>query len=399
MSTKQQAAAPTREELLGRAWELLPKLRERAGKAEELRRLPEETERDFHDSGLFRALQPARIGGSELDFGMLVDMAAVIGRACGSSAWNLTNLASHHWTMAMYPPQAQDEIWGGAPDVLIASSFIFPCGKGRREKGGYVVSGRWPFSSGVDPCDWNMLAGTAPPENGDGPPEPMVFLLHRSEYEIIDTWQVSGLSGTGSKDVEAKEVFVPDHRALKVADVKGDRTPGSAVNPAPVYRLPMFAVFPYVLSGVALGLAEGAWDDHVGALRGKTSQYTGAKVGEFQAVQIHLAESSAAIDSARRIMQGNTAEAMAYAERGEIPPIEVKAKYRRDGAYSVGLCVDAIDRINRLSGGGGIYLRNPVQRAFRDVHALAAHIAFNMDVAGTTFGRVAVGLPSDNPTL
>jgi 3-hydroxy-9,10-secoandrosta-1,3,5(10)-triene-9,17-dione monooxygenase len=90
---------------------------------------------------------------------------------------------------------------------------------------------------------------------------------------------------------------------------------------------------------------------------------------------------------------------MAYAERGEIPPIAVKAKYRRDGAYSVGLCVDAIDRINRISGGGGIYLRNPVQRAFRDVHAVAAHIAFNMDVAGTTFGRVAVGLPSDNPTL
>ena len=161
----------------------------------------------------------------------------------------------------------------------------------------------------------------------------------------------------------------------------------------------MFAMFPYVLSGVALGIAEGAWDDHVGALRSKTSAYTGAKVGDFQAVQIKIAEAAAAIDAAGRIMRGNTAEAMAYAERGEVPGLLAKAKYRRDGAWSVGLCVDAVDRISRLSGGGGIYLRNPVQRAFRDVHAVAAHIAFNMDVAGTTYGRVAIGLPCDNPTL
>lgn len=399
MSRHQQTPAPSRDELLGRARDLLPKLRERARTAEELRRLPDESERDFHDSGLFRALQPARVGGSELDYGMLVDMGAVIGRACGSSAWNLTNLASHHWTLAMYPPQAQDEVWGRSPDTLIASSFVFPCGKARRESGGYVVSGRWPFSSGVDACDWNMLAGTVPPENESEQPELMVFLLHRSEYEIIDTWHVTGLVGTGSKDVEAKDVFVPNHRVLKVDDVKGGPTPGSVVNPAPVYRVPMFAMFPYVLSGVALGIAEGAWDDHVGALRSKTSAYTGAKVGDFQAVQIKIAEAAAAIDAAGRIMRGNTAEAMAYAERGEVPDLSTKAKYRRDGAWSVGLCVDAVDQISRLSGGGGIYLRNPVQRAFRDVHAVAAHIAFNMDVAGTTYGRVAIGLPCDNPTL
>lgn len=393
------SVGPSREELLGRAEQLIPALRERADATEELRRLPDETEKAFHDSGLFRMLQPARIGGSELDYDILIDAGATIARGCASSAWNLTNLASHHWMMAMFPKQAQDEVWTKNPDALIASSFIFPAGRARRAPGGYIISGKWPFSSGVDNSEWNMLAGVVSEEDPEEPHEYRVFLLHKSDYEIIDTWFAAGLRGTGSKDVKANEVFVPDHRTLAVSDTKGGKTPGSEVNPAVLYRLPVFALFPYVLSGVALGIAEGIVDDYVEAAKARVTNYTGAKVGDFQAVQIKVAEASAAAQAARLVMLNSCTEATDMTANGVVPDIERKVAYRRDGAYSVGLCTKAVDLIAGVSGAGGLYNRNPVQRAFRDVHAVNAHIAFNMDMAGTAYGRVAMGHSPDNPTL
>src|SRR5713226_1528383 len=188
------------EELWGRAERLLPVLRERAPHCEELRRMPEETLRDLHDAQLFRIHQPRRVGGAELEFVAIVHFGALLARACASSAWNFINFAAHHHMLGMFPPQAQDEIWDASPDALIASSFVFPAGKARKVKGGYMLSGRWPFSSGVDPSEWNMLAGLAWLDD-NAPTEPRVFLLHRSQYKVIDNCFACGLRGTGSKHV------------------------------------------------------------------------------------------------------------------------------------------------------------------------------------------------------
>ena len=144
--------------MIGRAEALIPQLRERASRTEELRRLPPETERDLHDAGLFRIVQPKRVGGSEFDYVALVDCAEAIGRADASVAWNLANLASHHWMLGMFDSRAQDLIWGRDVNALIASSFIFPAGRARKVDGGYTLRGSWPFCSGVDSCEWNMLA-------------------------------------------------------------------------------------------------------------------------------------------------------------------------------------------------------------------------------------------------
>src|ERR1700742_3370635 len=144
--------------MLARAEALIPKLRDRAARTEELRRLPPETERELHDAGLFRVLQPKRVGGSEFDYVALVDCADALGRGDASVAWNFANLASHHWMLAMFDKRAQDLVWNEDPNALIASSFIFPAGRARKVDGGYLLSGSWPFSSGVDACDWNMLA-------------------------------------------------------------------------------------------------------------------------------------------------------------------------------------------------------------------------------------------------
>src|SRR3954464_552328 len=238
--------------MLARARALAPLFRERASRTEELRRLPPETERDLHEAGLFRIVQPKRVGGSEFDYVALVDFADAVALADASVAWNLANLSSHHWMLAMFDSTAQDAVWSKDPDALIASSFVFPAGRARRVEGGYLLQGRWPFSSGVDSSAWNMLAGiVASDDEADGI-EYRIFLLPKRDYKIVYTFYASGLLSTGSNDVEVDDAFVAEPMTLEVADVAGGPTPGSAVNPNALYALPVFSLFPYVLSGVAV---------------------------------------------------------------------------------------------------------------------------------------------------
>jgi 3-hydroxy-9,10-secoandrosta-1,3,5(10)-triene-9,17-dione monooxygenase len=373
---------------------LLPRLSERAARCEELRRLPDETLREFHDAKLFRIHQPKRVGGAELEFAAVVTYGALLARACASTAWNWVNFAAHHMMLGMFPPQAQDEIWGASRDALIASSFVFPAGSARKVKGGYVLSGRWPFSSGVDPSEWNMLAGLARLDD-NLPPEQRIFLLKRSQYRVIDTWFAGGLRGTGSKDVEATEQFVPEHMTLAVADTKGGPTPGSVVNPGPLYQLPVFALFPYMLSGVALGIAEGLIDDY----KPGAGRMTGARVAEIQSTQIRLGEASAYARASRLVQLSNCQEAERLIASGSVPEGKIKARYRLEGAYAVDWAVRAVDVMFGLYGATGLYESGHVPRAFRDAHAVKQHFSFNTDIAGTTYGRVALGLASDNPTL
>ena len=388
----------TYEELYGRAEELLPALRKRAAQCEELRRMPEETVRDLHDTGLFRFVQPRRVGGSELDFHSLVTLPAVLAKGCASTAWNFVNLGSHHLLLGMYPKAAQDEVWGPSPDTLIATSFVFPAGRATKVKGGYVLSGRWPFSSGVDHSEWNMLAGMARLDD-NAPAEQRVFLVHKSQYVIHDTWFAGGLRGTGSKDVEVTEQFIPEHRTLAVADTKGGATPGSEVNPGPIFRMPTFALFPYFLSGVALGVAEGMIEAFAGSARERTGKMTAARVAEIQSTQIRLGEAVAYARASRLAQVGNCMEAQQMIAAGRVPDLQTKARYRLEGAWAVDWAVRAVDVMFGLSGASGLYERGDTARAFRDAHAIRQHFSFNTDIAGTTYGRVALGLPGDNPSL
>ncbi len=389
---------PTHDELWARAEALLPTLRERAARTEELRRIPDETLRDFHDAQLFRIHQPRRVGGAELEFSTVVTFGALLARACASTSWNFINFLAHHLILGMYPPRAQDEIWGESPDTLIASSFVFPAAKARKVKDGYVVSGRWPFSSGVDPSEWNMLAGLAFLDD-NAPPEQRIFLLHKSQYRVIDNWFAGGLRGTGSKDVEATEQFVPEHRTLAVADTKGGPTPGSAVNPGPLFQIPVFAMFPYMLSGVALGIAEGLIDDYASGILTRTGKMTGARIAEIQSTQIRFSEATAYARASRNTQLGNCREAWETISGGKVPDARTKARWRLEGAYAVEWAVRAVDAMFALAGASGLYESGHVARAFRDAHAVKQHFSFNTDIAGTTYGRVALGLPGDNPTL
>ena len=392
----------TYEQALASVRALLPNLRERASLAEKTRRIPEESLRELREAGLMRVLQPRRVGGSELPWVSLIDIGSELAAACASTAWNWANYAVHHWMLGFWPVSCQDEIWAADPDMLIASSVVFPAGKATRVAGGYRLSGRWPFSSGVDSSAWNMLGGIVRDRNApdDAPAEYRIFLLPREDYRIIDNWHVLGLRGTGSNDVEASEAFVPESRTLAVAATTGGaKHPGAAVNAGALFRIPVFATFPYMLTGIALGVAQGAYDTFLAGVRGRVARYSGKSLADMTAVQVKIAEAAACIDTARALMRRHCELAQELAERNEVPDMATKATWRRDGAFSAGLCERAVDVLFKAGGGAALFDDHPLERAFRDVHAATAHISMIWEPQATTFGRVALGLPCDNPTL
>ena len=387
------------DEMVQRARTLAPSIAARAEECERLRRLPEDTERALHEAGLFRIVQPARVGGAELDVGIFVDVCAEIARVCPSTAWNIGNLASHHWMLGYFPPETQAELWDVSPDVLIATSLAFPAGRGRKVDGGYEISGRWPLSSGVDNSDWNMLGFTLR-ERDDGPPVDLRFaLLHRSQYEIIDNWHAVGLCGTGSKDVATRALFVPDHHSISAWTFNGKPHAGSAVNPTPLFRLPMFSLGPFVLSGVMLGCAQGAYEAVLGVARKRNTTGTGQPVNANPTVQIKVAEASARVDNAEIIMRRACEHAMAVARSGRESELADKVRYRRDAFFSVRMCLEAVDILMGIAGSSGIYTKSIVPRLFRDAHAANAHQMFSTDTQGQIYGQYALATPGPPPLM
>ncbi len=388
----------TYEEALQRARELAPVVRERAASAEPARQMEKETLDDLHRSGLLRFHQPKRWGGMELPFVAIFDLPFEVARGDASTAWNIGNLAIHHWLLALYDPRAQEEVWGANPDALIASGIAYPQGRGRRVDGGFVVSGFWNFSSGVDHCDWNMLAVTV--RDGDRIVDHRMCLVPRAEYEIVDDWHVLGMRATGSKSVRATDIFVPEERALCMYLARGGSDfPGATINPGPLYRVPLSGLSSHCLAGAGVGNAHGALEQTIAAIKERSTSYTALRMRDFQAVQLRVARAGAAIDAARLAVRADCLEGDRLAAAGTVPPIEDKLRWRRNVAWAVEACTDAVDSLHALAGANGIYDSYPIQRLFRDQHALSAHIGFSFDAQGGPWALVAMGGEFVSPTM
>jgi 3-hydroxy-9,10-secoandrosta-1,3,5(10)-triene-9,17-dione monooxygenase len=387
-----------RRSLIEAAKAMLPALKARAAQAEQLRRVPDETIDDFHRAGLFRMFQPFRVGGYELDPSIYMDVCAEIAKGCASSSWVLSNLAIHHQFMALWNAQAQEDVWSASPDTLIGSSYIFTAGKAERVAGGWRVSGRWPFSSGIDPCAWVVVGATAPGETA-GASERHYFLLPRADYAILDTWHVVGLRGTGSKDLEAHDVFVPAHRSLSFAEATGGNAPGLTLNTAPLFKMSMQATGGLTLMATLYGSARGAVDDYVASIRARSGRVTGGGLADLPTVQIRVAEAEANLDTADMILRASWDRVMqALNTRGAIDPQDV-VRLKRDAAWCARLCVAAVDAVFAGSGGGGLFESGAIQRHWRDVHAAAAQFGLQWDVWAPAYGRVRLGLASGVPGI
>ena len=382
----------TPDEFLGRVRDLVPAIRERTARAEQLRRLPDETLADFQEAGLFRAMQPKRYGGFELDPGTFYQGVIEIAAACGSTGWIFAVMGAHNWHLALFPPEAQQDVWGEDDSVQLSTSLA-PTGTVARAEGGFRLSGRWSFSSGCDFCQWVVLGGIAPSREEGAPPDLRTFLVPRPDYEIDDNWQVMGLCGTGSKDIVVKDAFVPEYRTHSYRDAFALKNPGLAVNNAPLYRLPFGLVFSYTLGAAAIGVAVGALAAFRDQQRQRINIRDRSRASEDPFMQWRLAESTAEIDAARDRMLQNFAEMMRLARAGEEIPLEFRARCRWDCGKATDWAVRAVDRLMMASGGRGIFLANPIQRAWRDVHAMQAHASNNVERAAAVFGRSEFGLP------
>jgi 3-hydroxy-9,10-secoandrosta-1,3,5(10)-triene-9,17-dione monooxygenase len=381
---------PSYAEMVARAHELAPILRARAGLTEALRRLPDETIADLGRAGLFKAYRPARFDGAEVPFRGFIELGAALGRGCGSTSWVYNNLVSHNWMLGYWPPEAQEDVWGGEPEALIGSGLVMAAGAVRKVEGGWRLNGRWPFSSGIDPVTWVMLGARVGAV-------PHLFLVPLEDYRIVDTWHVMGLAGTGSKDVTVEDAFVPDHRAVPTAVGQGGLHPGSAVNPGPLYRLAWFPVFSFVNAGTPLGIAQGAVQDFAAAARSRVATYSAKAIADLAPVQMRLAEAATLVDAAETVLLKDCDEAMALAEAGDAAPTIDRARWRRDGAYAAQLASRAVDLVFAGAGGSAIHEDHPLQRALRDVHAANGHIGVSWDFNGSLYGRAALGLEPDFP--
>ena len=387
VTTKQLNAleSPTAAELMRRASAMLPALKERAARTEELRRLPEETVADLLASGLYRIGVPIRYGGLDVDYALALDVAAELGRACPATAWCYGLWAAHAWLVGYWPEPAQEEVFGSNPDALCSSSLNVGRSTCTPADSGYRLTGRWEFSSGCDAASWLMLGVP-------GIGERNWALVPRGDYTIVDTWFVSGLKGSGSKDIVVEDLFIPAHRILDVTTAGNGNWTGWELHRQSRYRVPIPALLGWDLVAPMLGIAQGMLDEFIAKTAGTAGA---AKSADAPAVHIRLSQAAAEIDAGKALMDRDVRETLDRAEAGQTFTMLERAKYRRDKAYVTQLCLQAVNRIFDISGGHGLFESDPLQRFHRDAHAVAHRDTLIMDLGGQEYGRVVLGLDAE----
>ncbi len=387
VTTKQRNAPvmPTAADVMRQASDLLPVLKERAALTEELRRLPEETVADLLASGLYRIGVPVRYGGLDVDYALLLDVAAELGRACPATAWCYGLWGAHAWLVGYWPEPAQEEVFGSNPDALCSSSLNVGRSVCTPVDGGYRLSGRWEFSSGCDAASWVMLGVP-------GIGERNWALVPRGDYEIVDTWFVSGPRGSGSKDIVVDDIFIPSHRILDVTTAGDGDWTGWELHGQSRYRVPIPALLGWDLVAPMLGIAQGMLDEFIAKTAGTSGA---AKSADAAAVHIRVSQAAAEIDAGRALMTRDVREALDRADAGGGFTTLERAKYRRDKAYVTQLCLQAVNRIFDISGGHGLFESDPLQRFHRDAHAVAHRDTLIMDLGGQEYGRVVLGLDAE----
>ena len=386
------ALARSVRELLERSSALISVLREREPAAERARCVAAETIADLKRVGTFRVLQPTRYGGIGGNIADFISVAHEIGRGSSSASWIFGNVALHSWIIGMFPERAQDEIW--ADEDTITSSCLRPTGVTEPVAGGYRVRGRWPYVSGIDHTDWNVTGIIL--QTNDGKKQPAYALLPRSDYSVAGDWQVSGLAGTGSKDLVIENAFVPEHRVLTAAQANSKSPPGLAFHNHPIYRTPLFSSFSFFIAAPIVGMARGALDQYVDYVKERRTSGGatggGEVMAELSAVQMRVGEAEMRLDAALALLlraANETAEA-ALSPGGM--DVTQRIRNRRAQSFAARLALEAIDVLYDATGATGIFLQDPVQRIWRDVHAGTKHFSLNWDAIRTMCGQFSLGI-------
>jgi alkylation response protein AidB-like acyl-CoA dehydrogenase len=388
-------AIPTPEDLLDRARRMVPEIRALAEETERNRNVSPHIIDKIRDAELLRTCRPKEFGGFEYEGEIALKIALTISAACASTGWAVNGAVSNGRSLGHFPIEAQREIWGADADPFTCACFA-PTGTAVPIHGGYLLSGTWSFASGCDRSSWAKLGAFITPPAAEPPYEGAFFLLPIGDCEIVDNWFVCGLAGTGSKDIVVHEVYVPAHRVLLFCDARSGTTPGAKHHRNPLYRMPLLIHGASMLASTAVGAARGALDAYLEMTRVRKTR--GALAGgqlpmaEFATVQLRYAEASAAVESAELILLTDMRAMTQKLYAGGEITVADRIRCRRNQAYVTKLAVQAVEALNASTGGDGLHLSNPVQRAWRDANAVARHVSLNWDAVGTMYGQHAFGL-------
>lgn len=368
-------------DVIAAARDIVPRLAEISDRSEQLRRLDDEAASILRASGLTRVITPKKFGGFEMSPSAHIRACAEVAHGCGAASWVLMVCVAHDYVIGRFPEECQREVYDGDGDNLIAGT-LSPQGTVERTAGGWRLNGRWQFGSGCDHSPWFLMGARVIN------PEPNGFLTYhvvapRSDIQFDDTWRTLGMRGTGSKDLIADNVFVPDHRAVPTYPTFLGQSPHAS---APTYRLPVFAGLSSMLSGTVLGMAERGLEAFVQHTKGRRDM-SGPK-GANANMQQRVAESSAEVASARRLLESMCKRFDAAMARDDGPmPLAERVQLRWDAATVVELSRRAIERLFAAAGAHGIYEGDPIHRAYRDISTACHHAIVDFDNVSELQGK------------
>ncbi|MBB4632686.1 acyl-CoA dehydrogenase family protein [Sphingosinicella soli] len=391
--TVEHSDIPGRETMIQRARDMIPRLIERAERQADHRRILPETMTEMVEAGLFRVLQPKRWGGYELDPGTFAEVQFALSEGDASVGWVYGVVGVHSWHLALFDDRAAQDVWGSDSSVLIGSPYA--PGTARPVDDGYIFNGRWKFSSGSEYCGWTFLGGIVDPEKTAGRPfleaDYRTFLLPRQDYEIVDTWHVNGLKGTGSHDIIVKDMFVPAYRTLDFRDVWKRETPGQTINANPLYKLPFVQVFHRAVSNASIGALQGMLNAFL--------EYGAKRVGAMGMATVDdpdalLAAAAAAsgIDEMKLVLHRNFDLMAARAENGESISQAEALQFRYQCSSVPDRCLDLARALYKASGSGGVYTDRSIGRYYNDLMVAAQHGSNNGAGYGRVWGKKMFGL-------
>jgi alkylation response protein AidB-like acyl-CoA dehydrogenase len=378
------------EELIRRATELQPLLAKNAARTEADRRVPEENIEAIREAGLFRLMVPKRLGGHETTIKTKMEVSAALAEACGSTAWvtGLTNVCG--WLVGTLPDQAQQDVFGADPDARVAG-VLAPSPDIEKVDGGYVVSGRWAWSSGSLHATW-ALGGVVQLGPDGAPIDVGSVIMPMSELTIEDTWFVAGMKGTGSNTVVADRVFVPDHRYASVpAGIAGHY--GTEHTDEALYHSALIPVLALILVGPLLGLGRAALKLAIEKAPKRAVSYTRlATQTESTAFQLKIAEAAMTLDDAILHAHRGADDIDGWAARRETMDYATRARVRADTGWTSTKVREAISLILDAHGASGFADSSPMQRIWRDANTAGRHAVVNPLVNQEVYGKALLGI-------
>jgi alkylation response protein AidB-like acyl-CoA dehydrogenase len=387
---------PTDATLIEAARRIAPVIREHNQEAERERRLSPPVLAALQDAGLLRMCTPRSLGGLEAD---PLTRALVIEEISGhdsAAGWTLANPLDWAYLCARLPDQGAEEIYGRGANVLIAAQFGRPM-QATPVEGGYRITGRAPFVSNCHDANW--IATTAAVMAGDqsrtdGESEAVMAYLPRESCQVIDTWHVMGMRGTGSSDVAVTDIFVPRARTFPFVP---DFNPGSHYQ-GPLYRFPLIGIVASNLPPLVLAVARRAIDEVSALAQGKVPVAASTSLRERASAQAKLAQAEAILRAGRALLYDTLSDTWQATLAGETVSLRQKADVLLAMTHAVSSAVKAVELMYSVAGTSGIYTRNPLERYFRDVQVLRHH-AFGAETRYETVGQVYLGLSPDFPAV